>query len=120
MKSEIIVKIINEDGEACADAGNTGGMGGVVAAQPSLNAGTTIGSAFSGGGGTTGSGDISNPLNRNPYQKSPAGKKKKLNKFSKLFQLKQDYTKSGKRSKVMNYSDYTKDSMNKVTHLDNE
>jgi hypothetical protein len=42
---------------------SVGGMGAVVSAQPSGLAGATIGTNWSSGGGTTGSGDVSIPYN---------------------------------------------------------
>lgn len=95
-----VIEILNEDGEACATGGNTGGMGGFVAAQPSTNVGTTIGTAFTSGGGTIGSGDVSVNLMGNPFSKEASRfSNKKKNK--KLYQLKQDYTgeKSGRIKK---------------------
>ena len=98
-----VIEIINEDGVACATGGNTAGMGGITPAQPSTNAGSTIGSDFSNGDGTVGSGDIGFPLGA--YQKDPAGKKKKKGK--KLFQLKQNWTNGmDKKSKVMDWKTF--------------
>ena len=84
-----VIEIINE----YADAGNTGGMGNITAANPSTNVGCTIGTNYSGGGGSVGSGDLGNPFNK-PAQKSDSRKRKKKggSKFSKLYQLKQNYT----------------------------
>jgi hypothetical protein len=102
----IIVKVINED--AFCDAGNVGGMGDVVASQPSTNIGTTMGSDFYNGGGTTGSGDITNPFNKKPYQK---GKTKRATaRFAKIFKKQQDYTMGqSKKSKTLKkFSDFIK------------
>ena len=51
---------INEN--AYANASNVAGMGNVVSSQPSLFAGTTIGTNWSGNGGTLGSGDVAQNL----------------------------------------------------------
>jgi hypothetical protein len=45
-----------------------GGMGSVVAAQPSIYAGVTLDPGYSLGGGTVGSGDISIPYNSGPMK----------------------------------------------------
>jgi hypothetical protein len=101
-----IIEIINED--ATATAGNTAGMGSITAAQPSTNAGATIGSAFTSGGGTIGSGDIGVSFTGNSYQKEAAKKGKSKN----LFSLKQDYTqkpkKAGKKSRIRKFSSFAK------------
>ena len=102
-----VIEIITED--ATANVSNTGGMGAVTAAQPSLNAGSTIGSAFTSGGGTIGSGDISRSLSGQPFQKEAAKKGASKN----LFALKQDYTqkpkKAGnKKSRIKKFSSFAK------------
>ena len=51
---------INEN--AYANAANVSGMGGVIAAQPSSLSGSTVGNAFTQGGGTGGSGDVGQNL----------------------------------------------------------
>ena len=52
-------EFIKEDGGvAAATAASTSGMGAVVSAQPSSNAGQTISPGFEAGGGSVGSGDI--------------------------------------------------------------
>lgn len=110
-----VIEIINEDGDACANASNTGGMGGITPAQPSTNAGSTIGSDFTNGGGTIGSGDVGFGLGT--YQKSPNSKKKKkkVSKFSKLYKIKQDWTKGAdKAPKLKSWEAFN---INKVTHL---
>lgn len=101
-----VIEIINEDGEACATGGNTGGMGGFVAAQPSTNVGTTIGSAFTSGGGTVGSGDISVNLTGNPFTKE-ASRFNKKKKNEKVYKLKQDYT-GEKSSRIKKFSAWQK------------
>lgn len=103
-----VIEIINED--AYANASNVGGMGNITAAQPSTFAGSTIGSDFTNGGGTIGSGDISGGWFNKPYQKSPAGvsrrKKKKTNK-SKVFNQKQDWTHgNAKIPKLSSFADF--------------
>lgn len=111
------------------------GMGNVVAAQPSSLPGSTIGSAWSDNGGTTGSGDVSFPLPGpgKMYQKTQMGKshgartgkksrekKLDLKQLKNAFARKQDYT-SGegqpKPKRVMSFDDFQKDSMSKVTKV---
>jgi hypothetical protein len=113
-----VIEIIKED--AYANASNVGGMGSVTAAQPSLNAGSTIGSAFTSGGGTVGSGDVGGG-HRRPYKKSGAGRKRKGKKSkgrpgkTELFQQKQNWTHGGdKPPKLKKFSDFEK-----VTYLTN-
>lgn len=132
--------LISEDGEcgssgvAMANAGGSG-MGAVVAAQPSSYAGTTIGSNWSGNGGTVGSGDVSNPLLSTPskmYQKAEMGrshgamtgkksrnKKLNLKSLKDIFAKKQDFTASTspKSKKVMSFDNFQKDTFNKVTKV---
>jgi hypothetical protein len=102
-----VIEIINEDGIAYSSNSSTTGMGPITAAQPSLNAGTTIGSAFTSGCGTIGSGDIGTTLSGNPYQKETT----KKGASKKLFDLKQDYTKEpkkSKKSKLKKFSSFAK------------
>ena len=108
-----------------------GGMGAVVAAQPSNNTGVTTEPGYSAGGGTTGSGDVSMPYNAGGtkmFQKVPVDNRKGNNKRRKnkiLAQLKsavmsrQDFTKGqgeSKPKKLMNFDSFSKDELNKVTH----
>ncbi len=101
-----VIEIITED--ATATASGTAGMGSVTAAPPSLNAGSTIGSAFASGDGTIGSGDVGTNLMGNPFQKAAAGKKAS----KKIFSLKQDYTqkpkKASKKSRIKKFSSFAK------------
>lgn len=130
---------IGVSGVAYADASNTAGMGNVVSAQPSSLPGSTIGSDWSDNGGTVGSGDVSMPYNagggKKMFQKAEMGKnhgartgkksrvkKIDLKQLKGNFSIKQDYTKSAsdKGSKrVMNFNDFQKDNVNKVTHVKN-
>ena len=61
-------------GVAYSNAG-IGGMGAVVAPQPSIFAGSTSGNAYKAGGGSDGSGDIAFPFpalgGKKMYQKAP-------------------------------------------------
>lgn len=117
-------------------AGTPAGMGPVVSAQPSTLAGSTIGSDWSDHGGTVGSGDISNPLNMGPnkmYQKTPAGemgkshgartgkktreKKIDFKALKNVFAQKQDFTVTKGSKKVMNFNDFQKQDLNKVTKV---
>lgn len=96
-----VIEIIMED--ATANISNTGGMGPISAAQPSILPGVTIGS----NSGTIGSGDIGTTLSRNPYQKETT----KKGASKKLFDLKQDYTKKpkkSKKSKLKKFSSFAK------------
>jgi hypothetical protein len=90
-----VIEIIKED--ATATVSGTAGMGAVTSAQPSTNSGTTIGSAFTSGGGTIGSGDISNPLLKASFEKPHGSKRNK--KFKSIFKKAQDYTKEPNRKK---------------------
>ena len=113
--------------------GGVGGMGSVVAAQPSTYAGSTIGSDWSDHGGTTGSGDISNPMlgpgGKTLWQKaemgsnhgSRTGKKSRKKRMSMktlkdTFAKRQDFTvgSSDKPKRVMNFDDFQKDNLNKI------
>ena len=118
-------------GVAYSNAG-IGGMGAVVAPQPSIFAGSTGGNAYKAGGGSDGSGDIAFPFpalgGKKMYQKAPApnrehgskiGKKTRkgsenLKKLKSLFNrdLNKDFKKPGK---VMSFEDYEKSLINKVT-----
>jgi len=107
-----VIDILNED--AYASASSVGGMGNITPAQPSTNAGCTTGSDFTSGGGTVGSGDVSNPMSI--QRKDGKGKKKKKGKkFSEVFDLKQNWTKGAdKPPKLKSFNDFN---VNKVTHL---
>ena len=94
-----VIKMIKEDGEACGNASNSAGMGNITAAQPSVYAGTTIGSDFAAGGGTVGSGDVN--AGSLPKRRKQATRKSK-NVFSKLYNLKQDYTTPSESKKIPN------------------
>lgn len=108
-----VIEIINEDGVAMADAGNTSGMGDVTATSPSTNIGTTIGDAYGDGGGTVGSGDIGFPFYGGKFKGHPISNKKtkkgKKKKGAKHFDLKQDYVKPPKKlGKMKKFSDFVK------------
>lgn len=113
-----------------------GGMGSVVAAQPSGLAGATIGPNWGNNGGTVGSGDVSMPYNsgsnKNMFQQVEMGKnhgsrtgkksrKKKLDikALKDVFSKRQDYTNGEgndvtKPKKVMSFEDFYKNDINKV------
>jgi len=117
--------------EAATGGAASAGMGAVVSAQPSSNPGATVGSNWVGGGGTTGSGDISVGFNPGGadrmYQKMPlAGFGNDL--VSKASFKKKDFKKKKKESptdlnepnqsfvpktKVMKYTDFIKSDINK-------
>jgi hypothetical protein len=108
-----------------------GGMGGVVAAQPSNNTGVTTEPGYTAGGGKTGSGDISIPYNAGGtkmFQKAPVDNRRGTNKRRKnkvlaglksVFANRQDFTAGqgkDKPKRVMNFDSFSKDELNKVTH----
>lgn len=127
-------QILFEDTSA---TGGPAGMGAVVSAQPSGLAGSTIGTNWASGGGTTGSGDVSMPFNpggsNRVFQKAPAqmgsnhgsrtGKKsrkkrmtlKTMQQLRNTLSQRQDYTKTGEpKSKVMDFNDFQKADINKI------
>lgn len=96
-----VIEVIKE----YADAGNTAGMGSITGTSPSTNVGCTTGSNYAGGGGTVGSGDIGNPFNTKAQKSHGSNRKKKQSKFSKLFQLRQNYT-GAKPGKMKKFNDF--------------
>ena len=132
---------VSSGGVAMGNA-SASGMGAIVAAQPSSYAGTTTSAAYAQGGGKDGSGDIGVPFNASGgvkmFQKIPAemgkshgartGKKsreKKLNlkTIKNLFAQRQDFTAgqggSPRTKKVMNFDDFQKSDLEKVTKVKN-
>lgn len=116
--------------------GGIGGMGPVTGSQPSTLAGSTIGSDWSGNGGTVGSGDVANPFPGGDriYQKSHidmgkshgarTGKKKRVKKLDlkalkNVFSTKQDYTVGSehKSKRIMNFDSFQKQSLNTITKV---
>ena len=111
----------------------TAGMGAVVSPQPSMFAGVTTEPGYSAGGGSVGSGDISVPYNpggrKKVFQKISVDNRKGTNKRRKnkmiqglknIFSQKQDYTAgqgNSKPSKIMNFDNFSKDDLNKVTRV---
>jgi hypothetical protein len=134
---------VGSGGVAMANAG-IAGMGAVVGPQPSPLSGSTIGPAWSDHGGTLGSGDVSIPFpvgGKNfMYQKAPAremgkshgprtGKKSRVKKLDlkalkNVFAKRQDFTagseKPVKSKKVLNFDDFQKNDLNKVTKVKEE
>lgn len=107
-KSINIMEKINED--AYASVSSCSGMGDITAAQPSTNAGSTIGADFTNGGGTVGSGDIGVPFLA-PHKKSQIGKKKrKISKYRDIYGTRQDYTEGqAKHTRtIKKFSDFSK------------
>lgn len=113
-----------------------GGMGPVVNAQPSSLAGSTIGADWADNGGTIGSGDVSVPYpgstgkkDQTMFQKiemgknhgARTGKKSRIKKLDlkalkNVFAKRQDFTTGASTGrKVLNFQDFQKDSINKVT-----
>jgi hypothetical protein len=113
------------------------GPGNVVNAQPSSYAGATTGDAYTKGGGFDGSGDGSINVPYNPggrkkvFQKIPAplddrkgSSKRRKNKILQglkdIFANRQDYTAGqggSKPSKIMNFDNFSKEDINKVTKV---
>ena len=126
---------VNEDTSATGGP-SVGGMGAVVSANPSSFAGATIGTSYSSGGGTVGSGDVSIPYNaggQRVVQKIPSpmgkdhgaktGKKSRVKKLDMkalkdIFAKRQDYTagegNADRPSKVMSFDAFQKDAINTV------
>jgi hypothetical protein len=125
---------VGSSGVALSNA-TTAGMGAVVSPQPSMFAGVTTEPGYSMSGGTIGSGDISVPYNpggrKKVFQKVPApltdrkgSNKRRKNKILRglkdIFSMKQDYTaKQGgvKKSNIMNFDNFSKEELNKVTKV---
>lgn len=126
---------VGSSGVAMANA-SIAGMGAVVSPQASSFAGTTMGSNFTGGGGSVGSGDVSIPFpvgGRNPmYQKAEMGKshgartgkksrqkRLSMSQLKNIFSKKQDYTVGSEKKspRVMNWQDFQKDDVNKIKRL---
>jgi hypothetical protein len=133
-----IVEMINQkESELLEDTSATGGpsvggMGAVVSAQPSGLAGTTIGTSWASGGGTTGSGDVSVPYNpsgtNRVFQKMPVpmgkehgprtGKKSRkkrldMKTLKNIFSKRQDFTSGTEqgikgKGKVLNFNNFLK------------
>jgi hypothetical protein len=118
----------------------TPGMGAVSSPQPSSYAGVTTDPGYSSGGGKVGSGDIAVPYNSAPkkvFQKigvdDRRGSNKRRNKKvlaglkQALKSRKQDFTAnqggvpnftaSKKSTKILSWDSFTKDNLNKVTHV---
>lgn len=126
------IDYLNEDGTSATGGPSSTGMGAVVSAQPSGLAGQTIGVSWASGGGTIGSGDISVPYNpsgaNRMIEKIPVmghnhgprtGKKSRtkkvdMNALRATFAKKQDFTKTPKDKKVMNFDDFAKSDVNKI------
>ena len=120
---EYVRYLTEDDGAASIGMGGNGvaysnaaigGMGAVVAAQPSNNTGTTIDPGYSSGGGLIGSGDISGGFN------SKRRKNKMLANLKSAFSKKQDYTSGQSKvrtKKVMNFDDFSKNDMNTITRV---
>ena len=135
MVEQYIPSEMNEDTSATGGPA-VGGMGAVVSANPSSFAGSTIGTSWSSGGGTVGSGDVSVPYNaggQRVVQKIPApmgkghgantGKKSRTKKLDMkalkdIFAKRQDYTagegNADRPSKVMSFDAFQKDDINTV------
>jgi hypothetical protein len=124
---------LNEDTSATGGV-SVSGAGAVVSANPSTFAGATIGTNWSSGGGTKGSGDVGVPFNAGgpAMQKIPVsgrdhgprtGKKNRkpkldMKSLKDIFSKKQDYTaKQGeveRQPKIMSFDDFYK---NDITNI---
>jgi len=134
MVDQYVPSETNEDTSATGGPA-VGGMGAVVSANPSSLAGSTIGTSWSSGGGTTGSGDVGVPYNAGgpAMQKVPVpmgkghgaltGKKSRVKKLDMkalkdIFSKRQDYTSgegnADRPSKVMSFDAFQKDDVNVV------
>lgn len=114
-----------------------GGMGAVVSAQPSGLAGSTIGTNWASGGGTTGSGDVSVPYNPSGsnrlFQKLPTpmgkehgprtGKKSRQKRLDvkalkDILSKRQDFTDGQgevkKDKRVLDFNDFLKNDFNTI------
>ncbi len=126
---------VGSSGVAMANA-SISGMGAVVSPQASSFAGSTMGTNFTAGGGSVGSGDVSVPFpvgGRNPmYQKMEMGKshgartgkksrqkRLSMSQLKNIFSKKQDYTVGAEKKspRVMNWQDFQKDDVNKIKRL---
>lgn len=135
MVEQYIPSEMNEDTSATGGPA-VGGMGAVVSANPSSFAGSTIGTSWSSGGGTIGSGDVGVPYNaggKGAQMKVPipmgkehgakTGKKSRVKKLDMkalkdIFAKRQDYTagegNADRPSKVMSFDAFQKDAINTV------
>lgn len=130
---EYVRYLTEDDGAASIGMGGNGvaysnaaigGMGAVVAAQPSNNTGTTIDPGYSSGGGLIGSGDISGGFKKEKVDNRKGNSKRRKNKMlanlKSAFSKKQDYTSGQSKvrtKKVMNFDDFSKNDMNTITRV---
>lgn len=121
------IEYLKEDTSATGGPAVTTGMGAVVNAQPSSLPGEVSGDNWAANGGSCGSGDVDMPFGATS-QKLPANrvgndsrnnnrlrKKKILAKMRAAKKEKEKPTK--KSSRILNFSDFIKNSMNKITYL---
>jgi hypothetical protein len=108
----------------------TAGMGGVQSSQPSAFPGALNGTDWINGGGQSGSGDISVPYNpsganrvfqkmKSPMGKSHGGRTGKKSRIGgiDLKKLSNIMKKGGERKKVLDFENFKKDQMDKVTKV---
>lgn len=104
-------------GDVFGSGTSISGMGSVVNSQPSSFPGALNGNDWINGGGSEGSGDISVPYNpsggNRMFQKLPAP----LSNKKKIKKDKHKNINLPKSQKLMKFSDFTKDEMNKVTRV---
>ncbi len=101
---------------------STAGMGPIVSSNPSSNPGSTIGTDFTSGGGTIGSGDIGVPLGGRNYNigmnhGASTGKKSRIPMSVKKAVSKMKFDKPKKSGKIMKFDDFKKDDINKVKKI---
>lgn len=129
---EILNELIFEDTSATGgaigastggDVGSIGisGMGSVVNSQPSSYPGALNGNAWISGGGKSGSGDISVPYNpsggNRMFQKLAAPMGNKKNKRKNIEKKDVEVENPIKSKKLMKFSDFTKNDMNRITRV---
>ncbi len=140
--SEIVEELIMKKEQLLEDVSGMGnaavsGMGNISSSQPSTNPGALNGNPFTSGGGVSGSGDISVPYNAGTGKKifqnipafgrnhgskigkKPRNKKINLKELKSRMSIKQDddTTNEPRKPKVMNFDDFNKNNINKVTKL---
>lgn len=128
---DIVNEIISQKQILEDDGGSfSSGMGDVISAQPSTNAGSLSGPSWSDGGGSIGSGDIGVPINlgsRNSTTqriKSPLGRnhgastgKKSRKKKLDLKGIRTALKSRGRSGKILSFDKFSKDLLNTVTRV---
>jgi hypothetical protein len=142
--NKVMRQILNEETSAGVGSGDVGsigvayansstaGMGGISTPQPSAFPGALNGVDWISGGGKEGSGDVAVPYNpggaNRVFHKVPGVRKvtnhgsnnrkgKKEKDKDKLKQFTKNIKKPMKTGKILNFSDFDKDQLNKVTKV---